>query len=92
MLSCLYRFEEHTEIEVADSPDTLATAKANARKALAALDAFDAIVEAYLASSGTTVARFGLEAGGQPEFVYRMRHKKDFRRSTMRRVLQHIAA
>lgn len=77
---------------MADNAEALATAKANARKALAALDAFDAIVESYLASSGVTLARFGMDAGGQPEFVYRMRNHKDFRRSTMRRVLQHIAA
>lgn len=77
---------------MADSPDTLATAKANARKALAALDAFDTIVESYLTSSDVTVAAFGFAVSGQPEFVYRLRHKKDFRRSTMRRVLAHIAA
>lgn len=69
----------------------LTVAKANARKALAALDAFDAIVEAHLAASGETVAAFGLHAGGQPEFIYKLRRKVDFRRSTMRRVLAHIA-
>lgn len=71
--------------------DETAAAKANARKALAALDAFDAIVEGYLSASGMSVARFGLEAGGQLELVYRLRRGTDFRRSTMRKVLDRIA-
>lgn len=76
-----------TAVNAAD----LAASRSNARKALAAMDAFDAIVEGYLASSGVSVARFGLDAGGQPEFIYKLRRRVDFRRSTMRRVLEHIA-
>jgi predicted transcriptional regulator len=72
--------------------DALTAARSNARKALAALDAFDAIVENYVTSSGVAIARFGLEAGGQPEFIYKLRRGTDFRRSTMRRVLDHIAS
>lgn len=66
--------------------------RANARKALAALDAFDAIALGYFDASGVTVARFGLDASGHPELVYRLRKKVDFRRSTLRRVLAHIAS
>lgn len=71
--------------------EEIAAVQANARKALAAHDAFDAIVETYLAASGTSVARFGLEAGGQLELIYRLRRGTDFRGSTRRKVLAHIA-
>lgn len=73
-------------------PQTNAAAKANARKALVALDAIDAIVESYIASSDTTLVRFGLESSGQPDLVHRMRRGVDMRRSTLRKVLEHIAA
>jgi hypothetical protein len=75
-----------------DPHAVLAALQANARKALAALDAFDMIVEDYYAATPETVAKIGLDAAGQPEFLYRLRRKADFRRSTMRKVLAHIAA
>lgn len=72
------------------SDGDLENVKSNARKALNALDAFDAIVEGYLETSNVAIARFGLEAGGQTEFVYKLRKGVDFRRSTLRRVLNYI--
>lgn len=73
-----------------DTAPTLETVQNNARKAGAALDAFDTIVEGFIKASGVRVDRFGYEAVNQPDFVHNMRKGRDFRRGTMRKVLQHI--
>jgi hypothetical protein len=64
--------------------------KLQAAEMLAALNSFDEVVEAYLQSYPERVDRFGVMAAGEAGFVHRMRKGKDFRRSTMRRVVAYI--
>jgi predicted transcriptional regulator len=61
--------------------------KRQAAEALAALDAFDDLVEAFLKANSVRADRFGLMAVDRPDFIYRMRRGTDFRRSTLRQVV-----
>lgn len=65
-------------------------AKANAAKAGRALDAFDAIVETYVKVAGIRLDKFGMDAVAQPDLIHNMRKGRDFRRSTLRKILRHI--
>lgn len=64
---------------------------ARAEAALAAIDGFQAIVEAYLTLTGTPATQFGKASGGGIDFVRHMREPRDLRRSTICRVLRHIS-
>lgn len=61
--------------------------KRHAAEALAALDAFEDLVEGFMKAKNLRADRFGLMAVDRPDFVYRMRRGTDFRRSTLRQVV-----
>lgn len=61
-----------------------------ARKAGAAMDAFGPICEGFLKASGMRVDAFGFAAANRADFMHSMRKGKDFRRSSMRKVLAFI--
>lgn len=61
-----------------------------AAEALAALDSFDDLVEAFLGADGARADRFGWLAADRPDLVHQMRRGTDFRRSTLRRVMAYI--
>lgn len=65
--------------------------KRQAAEALAALDAFDEMVEGFVRSEGIRTDRFGMMAANRPDLVHQMRRGRDFRRSTMRRVFEYMA-
>lgn len=73
-----------------DTPTPLDTVRNNARKAGAAMDAFPAICETFIKESGMPVGAFGFQAAGQADFVHNLRKGRDFRRSTMRKVLSFV--
>lgn len=72
------------------SGNAVETAMANAAKAGRALDAFDQIVEGYCKAGGIRLDKFGMDSVAQPDLIHNMRKGRDFRRSTIRKILQHI--
>lgn len=72
------------------SDAALEAVMANAGKAGRALDAFDTLVESYVKTGGIRLDKFGMDAVGQTDLIHNLRKGRDFRRSTIRKVLQHI--
>lgn len=65
----------------------------DARQLLVAIDKFPALVEDYIKVTSTAPSAFGLKAlgVGQGDFVRLKRNGRDFRLSTVKRVLGYIA-
>ena len=53
---------------------------------------FTEIVEEFLRVSRMPTSRFGREAAGSVDFVRHLREGRDFRRSTLQKVLDYIGA
>lgn len=60
--------------------------------AAAALESFDALAQDYIKATGVTQTRFSFESCGQVDFMRLLREGRDFRRSTVLKVLQFMAA
>lgn len=70
--------------------DDLLELKVAAAAGAAALSEFVQIVERYMAVSGRQQSEFGEQAAGSRDFVRHMREGRDFRLSTVLRVLSHV--
>lgn len=73
------------------SSTSVAELGVEAERVLAALGRFPVIVENYLRLSHVPQTHFSKDSGGGVDFVRHMREGRDLRRSTVIRVLQHIA-